>query len=414
MRLLTAIIAAAWALAAVGQAAPSPLKLAPADLDAIAAAETRLIPAENVPPKTLAARMADLNVPGVSIAFIEDGKVKWTRTYGVAEAGAVRPVTPDTLFQAASMSKAVAAAAALRLVDQGKLDLDGDVNTRLKRWQVPPSPYTAIEKVTLRRLLSHTAGMTVSGFPGYVAGKAVPTDVQMLDGRPPANTPAVRSFEPPGSSYAYSGGGYVVAQLLMVEAAGQQFPALLDREVLRPAGMRASTFAQPLPEALVGKAASGHSDKGAVIPGRRNTYPEYAAAGLWTTPSDYGRFLIALQDAYVGKPGALLAPETARAMLSPVMSGYGLGMVIERRGERLAIQHGGSNEGFQCQSFAFLDGSRQGVVIMTNGTGGFLLAREVLAALRTSYGWGVPGKPPEGAGRRAPFATPAAPAASSQ
>lgn len=402
MRFLTGIIAAVWALAAGAQATPSAK-----DLAAIAAVESQLTPAGAVEGKPLAARMAELKVPGVSIAFIEDGKVRWTRTYGVADAGDGGAVTPDTLFQAASMSKAVAAAGALRLIDKGRLDLDGDVNARLKTWQVPASPYTATQKVTLRRLLSHSAGLTVGGFPGYAAGKPIPTVVQMLDGQPPANTPAVRSFEPPGLGYAYSGGGYTVAQLLMVEAGGQPFPALLERLVLRPAGMAASTFVQPLPPALVRKAASGHNAKGEVIPGRRNTYPEHAAAGLWTTPSDYGRFLIALQNAYGGKPRAVLRQATARTMLTPVLSGYGLGMVIEPRGSRLAIQHGGSNAGFQCQSFAFLDGSQQGVVIMTNGDAGGRIAREVLAAVGAAYGWGEPGTPAEGSNRRAPFTLPA-------
>lgn len=404
MRFLTSIVAAAWMLAGSAFAAPSAK-----DLAAIAAMEARLTPLGSTEGKPLTARMAELKVPGVSIAFIEDGRVKWTRTYGVADAGDGRPVTADTLFQAASMSKAVAAAGALSLVEQGRLDLDGDVNLRLKSWVVPASPYTAVEKVTLRRLLSHTAGLTVSGFPGYAAGKPVPTDVQMLDGLPPANTPAVRSFEPPGQGYAYSGGGFTVAQLLMVEAGGQPFPTLLDRVVLRPAGMRSSTFVQPLPQALVRRAASGHNAKGEVIPGRRNTYPEYAAAGLWTTPSDYGRFLIALQNAYAGRPRAILRQPTAQAMLTPVLSGYALGMVIEPRGARVAIQHGGSNEGFQCQSFAFLDGSRQGMVVMTNGDAGGRVAREVLAALRIAYGWGEPGKAPEGSNRRAPFTPPVVP-----
>lgn len=404
MRFLTGIVAAAWLLAGAAHAAPSA-----ADLAAIAALETRVPQPGSAEGKPLAARMAELKVPGVSIAFIEDGKVKWTRTYGLSDASVARGVTPDTLFQAASMSKAVAAAGALRLVEQGRLDLDGDVNARLKTWQVPASPYTAVQKVTLRRLLSHTAGLTVSGFPGYAAGKPIPGDVQMLDGKPPANTPAVRSFEPPGAAYAYSGGGYTVAQLLMVEAGRQPFPALLDRLVLRPAGMRGATFGQPLPRSLVGKAASGHNVKGEAIPGRRHTYPEYAAAGLWTTPSDYGRFLIALQDAHAGRPGAILRQDTARTMLTPGSSGYALGMIVEPRGPRLAIQHSGGNEGFQCQSFAFLDGSRQGVVVMTNSNGGWRLAREVLAAMETAYGWDKAGKPPEGLNRRAPFIAATAP-----
>ncbi len=405
MRRLIGLVAAVLALGGAAYASPGEK-----DLAAIAAFETRLSPASiSTPPpqKTLAVRMAELKVPGVSIAFIEDGNVKWTRTYGVAAAADPRPVTPQTLFQAASMSKAFAATAVLRLVEQGRLDLDEDINSRLKGWKVPPSPYTAEKKVTLRRLLSHTAGLTVSGFPGYQAGKAVPTAVQILDGTPPANTPPVRSFEAPGV-YAYSGGGYVVAQLAIVEAGGKPYPELLDRLVLRPAGMRQSTFVQPLPDALLRRAASGHDAKGAVIPGARNTYPEYAAAGLWTTPADYGRFLISLQDAHAERPHALLSPASAQAMMTPVDANYGLGLALGRWGGHPYIQHSGGNAGFQCTAFAFLDGSRQGFVIMTNSDAGAVLMSEMQRALAAAYGWGEPDAATRGSPRRAPYAPPAA------
>lgn len=407
MKLVAAAIAAVLALAGPAAAAG----LSATDRAAIAAVETRLAPtaASAGPPayKTLAARMAELNVPGVSIAFIENGRVSWARAYGVATAGEKQSVTPTTLFQAASMSKPVAATAALRLVEQGRLALDEDVNNRLKAWKAPPSAFTAEEKVTLRRLLSHTAGLTVSGFPGYQAGKPVPSVVQVLDGLPPSNTPAVRSFEAPGGAYAYSGGGYTVAQLLIVEAGGKPYPELLQDVVLRPAGMRQSTFAQPLPDPIVGRSASGHSGKGAVIPGGRNTYPEYAAASLWTTPSDYGRFMIGLQNAYSGRPHALLRQATAQTMMTPVDAGYGLGVALGRRGGHPYFQHGGSNAGFQSNALAFLDGSRQGAVVMTNGDAGGRLAAEIFSALASAYAWGDPDPANKGSSRRAPFSAPA-------
>ena len=384
-------------------AAPAGAKPSAADQAAITAYETHLTTAN----KTLAVRMAELNVPGVSVAFIEDGKVKWTRTYGVATAGGP-PVTPTTLFQAASMSKAVASAAALRLVEQGRLGLDEDVNLRLKAWKVPDSPYTAQKKVTLRELLSHTAGMTVSGFPGYVAGKPVPDVIQILNGSPPSNTPAIRSFETPGH-YAYSGGGYTVAQLMIVEAGGKAYPALLKDLILRPAGMRESTFDQPLPPGRLPQAASGHGVRGLVIEGARNTYPEYAAASLWTTPSDYGRFFIGLQNAYVGRPHALISQASAREMMTPVDANYGLGLQLGRWGGHPYIQHGGGNEGFTCNSFAFLDGARQGVVVMTNATAGTVVAQDILRALVTAYGWGEPDSATRGSPRRAPNVPPAEP-----
>lgn len=400
MKSIVSALAAAFLLAHPAAARPSA-----ADQAAIAAVETRLGPAN----KTLAARMAELNVPGVSIAFLEDGKVKWARAYGVAEAGGARAVTPETLFQAASMSKAVAATAALRLADRGRLALDDDINAHLTGWKVPESPYTAKEKVTLRRLLSHTAGMTVSGFPGYEAGKPVPTTVQILNGAPPANTPAIRSFEAPGGHYAYSGGGYTVAQLAIVEAGGKAYPDLLLDLVLRPAGMRLSTYAQPLPAKLIPRSAGGHGIRGIPIAGGRNTYPEYAAASLWTTPSDYGRFLIALQDSYAGRPRALLSPSSAKAMMTPVDANYGLGLALGRWGGHPFIQHGGSNAGFQSNAFAFLDGSRQGVVVMTNGDAAVVLIPEIMRAVVAAYGWGEADPATRGSPRRAPLVPPPPP-----
>ena len=401
MRILTMALMACLTLAGLARAAPSAK-----DRAAIAAIEDRLLPsAPDLAARTLTARMAALKIPGVSIAFIENGKVKWVRAYGVADVADKRSVTPETLFQAASLSKMVAAAGALRLVELGKLDLDENVNARLKTWQVPASAYTATQKVTMRRLLSHTAGLTISGVPGYVAGKPIPTIVQMLNGTPPANTPPVRSFEPPGQSFAYSGGGYAVAQLVMAEAGGAPYPELLARLVLKPAGMWRSTLAQPLPDRLMLEAAKGYNKKGDAIPGGRNTYPEVAAGGLWATPTDYGRFLIGLQNAYIGRRSAFLAPSSSLAMMTPISAGYGLGTDLRRRGGRPAFGHGGTNWGFQCASFAFLDGSRQGVVVMTNGEDGNLLIGEIMQALAKTYDWGE-FETVDGQSRRAPFLPP--------
>jgi CubicO group peptidase (beta-lactamase class C family) len=405
MRLLSIVVVAALTLAGAARAQESAQ-----DKAAIAAVETTLEPSIHTPngpgAQTLAARMAQLHVPGVSIAFFENGRIRWTRTYGVAQAGETRPVTPDTLFQAASMSKALAAAAALRLVEQGKLDLDRDVNATLKAWKVPDSPYTATQKVTLRRLLSHTAGLTVSGFPGYAAGKPVPSLVQVLNGEPPANTPAVRSFEAPGGEFAYSGGGFEVAQLLITEATGRPYPQVVADLVLKPAGMAHSRIAQPLPDSLTGLATAGHDRNGAVIPGARNTYPENAAAGLWTTPSDYARFMIALQEAYAGRGHGFLSQASARTMLTPVSNGYAMGEIIERHNGRTAFEHSGGNMGFICFSLAFLDGSGEGFVVMTNADGGSLISSDIAHTLAMVYGWGD-ADPNPALLRRAPYFPPA-------
>jgi CubicO group peptidase (beta-lactamase class C family) len=296
-------------------------------------------------------------------------------------------VTPRTLFQAASISKPVAALAALRLVEQGLLSLDEDVNARFVSWKVPENEFTKTEKVTLRRLLSHTAGLTVHGFGGYPAGASVPTVVQALDGQKPANSAAVRVDVVPGTIWRYSGGGYTIMQQLLVDVTGKPFPVLLNELVLGPLGMTDSTYEQPLPAGRRGEAASGHRSDGELLPGRYHTYPEMAAAGLWTTPTDLARFVMEIQKALAGRSKVLTA-ETARAMTTEVKGSYGLGFSLQGRGASATFGHGGSNEGFKCQMTAFLEGGR-GAVVMTNGDRGGWIGAEILRSIAREYGWPV-------------------------
>src|SRR5579859_7408427 len=183
--------------------------------------------------------MAQTKVPGVSIAFFDHGRIVWAKGYGLADVASGRAVTPETMFEA------------------GRLDLNQDVNARLRAWRVPENAFTAEQKVTLRRLLSHGAGLTVHGYNGYARGEPVPSTVQVLNGQAPANSAPVVVEAVPGSRWAYSGGGYVVTQLLLAETTGKTFPDLMRREVLDPAGMAHSTYEQPLPASLHDRAATG-------------------------------------------------------------------------------------------------------------------------------------------------------------
>ena len=332
--------------------------------------------------RSLQDEMARLHVPGVSIALIRDGKIAWTRGYGVAYEGGPA-VTPDTLFQAASISKPVTAMAALRLAERGQLDLDADINTVLTSWKLPPGPGDT--GVTARQLLSHTAGTSVSGFPGYAAGKPVPTLLQVLDGAPPANTKPVRIAAAPGGAWRYSGGGYSVVQQALVDRTRQPFDVLLAETVLTPAGMKDSRFAQPLPPALLARAALPHDEEGQPVAGGPYTYPELAAAGLWTTPSDLARFALDLQRSAQGGKG-VLSPAMARTMLAPVKNRYGLGVNVEGEGQALSFAHGGSNTGYQNTLFAYANHG-DGAVVMTNGANGSELAGSVLRALAAEYKW---------------------------
>jgi CubicO group peptidase (beta-lactamase class C family) len=334
---------------------------------------------------TLADRMRFYHVEGVSIAVIRDSKIEWAKGYGLADVEAKQSVTASTLFQAGSISKPVAAMGALALVEDGKLALDGDINRFLKGWKVPGNAHTAKAPVTLEGLLSHTAGLTVHGFPGYAAGEPVPTVPQVLDGAPPANTGPVRVDLDPGTQYRYSGGGYTIAQLAMTDVTGQPFPALMQKLVLGPLGMKESTYDQPLPAARVPEAAAGYFADGKPVPGKRHVYPEMAAAGLWTTASDLARFAIGLQKMLAGGKGPL-DKAMAQNMITPRKEGYALGLGVEDKGRTQYFMHGGADEGFQAQLVASANRG-YGAVVMTNSDAGSRLMPEILRAIAAVYFW---------------------------
>jgi CubicO group peptidase (beta-lactamase class C family) len=336
-----------------------------------------------VPTRALLDEMRRLHVPGVSIAVIHDGRIAWAKGYGVAAVNGPA-VTPETLFQAASISKPVTALAALRMVEAKQLSLDADINTTLTSWKLPPGPGGA--HATLRQLLSHTAGTSVSGFPGYAHDAAVPTLLQVLDGVPPANTKPVRIENPPGGAWQYSGGGYTIVQQAMIDRSGKPFATLLAETVLTPLGMKDSSFAQPLPAALAPRAAVPHDGKGQPYPGGAYTYPELAAAGLWTTPSDLARFILGMQHNRDDKGQALLSPAMMRTMLEPVKNGYALGFGIDGKEHAVSFGHGGSNMGYEDVLSGYVEHG-EGIVVMTNGEGGNDLAQGILRAVATEYHW---------------------------
>ncbi len=364
----------------------------------IAAVESGLLPAVRVKgrtlPHTIAERMNLDNVPAVSVAVINNYQVEWAKAYGVVEAGQEKPASSETLFQAASMSKPVTALAALKLVQQGELDLDTDVNKTLKSWHLPENDFTREHAVDLRGLLSHTAGLTVHGFPGYKVGEPLPTVPQILDGVAPANTAAVRVDKLPGRGFRYSGGGTTMAQLVMTDVTGRPFTDLMQEIVLTPLGMSHSTFAQPLPEDRQPQAATAHNDRGQAVEGHWHVYPEQAPAGLWTTPADMCRYVIEVQRAHEGKSAQVIDRAMTDKMLTPQGGGpVGLGPFLVERGGAKLFEHSGGNEGFRCQFIGYLDRG-QGAVVMTNSDAGNRAVNETMNAIALAYDW--PGfVPPE-------------------
>ena len=335
---------------------------------------------------TLAERMTHYKVPGVSIAVIEGGRIAWARGFGVKEAGKSDSVTPATLFQAASISKPVTATAMLRLVEQGTLNLDTNVNQYLKSWKVPDNKFTTTEKVTLRRIVSHTAGLTVHGFPGYATTDPIPTVVQVLDGVKPANTAPVRVDTTPGAIERYSGGGTTIMQQLLVDVTGKPFPALMQELVLGPVGMTSSTYEQPIPAARAPEAAHAHRQDGKEIPGGWHVYPEMAPAGLWTTPTDLLKWAIAITDARAGRSTTLLSQSMTQQMLTAQKNEIGLGPFVGGSGRNFHFGHGGDNEGFHAELVMYPE-LGAGAAVMTNGDGGPILIPEVLRSLAAEYGW---------------------------
>lgn len=355
----------------------------------IAAVRNRLAPPNQLDGEdarwTVEDRLAHYDCPGVSVAVIEDGAFAWSAGFGQREKGTSDAVEADTLFSGASISKPITAFMALRLVDQGLLSLDDDVNLALKRWRLPDNDFTAGHPVTLRWLLSHMAGTTVHGFGGMPPGSDLPTVLDVLEGRAPARTGPVRVDKRPGASVRYSGGGTMLVQLLLEDVSGEDFETLARRLVFEPIGMPNTTFVNPLPEARRAQAAVGH-ENGQPIPGKWVCVPQLAAGGVWTSAPDYARFMIACRDAWRGAPGALLGRTLAEAMMTSQGGVFGLGWEIVGAGARKRFSHGGSNDGYQCEAMCLLE-SGNGAVVLTNAESGLIFYWEVFAAVAKVHGW---------------------------
>jgi len=334
--------------------------------------------------------MSDYDVPGVSIAILDHYAIIWAGGYGVLQAGGLLPVRVDSLFQACSISKAVTAVAVLRLVQAGALELDADVNRYLTTWKLPANDSWQ-PVVTIRQLLSHTAGINVPWFYGYHRDQDIPSLEQILAGEKPANTPGIRVTALPGTRFRYSGGGYCVLQQLLCDVRGGSFQDLRHDLVLDPAGMAHSTYEQPLPEKSWSNASRGHRANGKPLPGGWHTMPEQAAAGLWTTATDLGRLSLDLQLSLAGQTDRILSPGMARLMLSPQAQPgaaglMGLGIWLEGQGAQARFGHPGDNEGFASRWIALRE-SGMGAVILTNSDNGGELIADVLHTIEQAYGW---------------------------
>lgn len=338
------------------------------------------------PGRTIQERMKFYRVSGVSVAVIKDYKIEWAKGYGVKDVQTNEPVTTETLFQAGSISKSVAAMTALKRVEQGKIALDQNINDKLTSWKLPDNELTAKRKVTLAHLLTHTGGLTVHGFPGYAVGEPLPTLPQVLDGARPANTPAVRVDMEPGTKFRYSGGGTTIAQLAIMDIEKKPYPKIAQETVLGPLGMTSSTYSQPLPPDTRKKAATGYRMNGQEVEGKIHVYPEMAAAGLWTTPTDLAKFAIEVQLSLAGKSNKVLTKETVTKMVTPFLEDSpGMGFFIEKHGQATYFGHGGADEGFRAQLLVNRD-KGYGAVVMVNSDNGEIM-NEIIRSIAREYQW---------------------------
>jgi CubicO group peptidase (beta-lactamase class C family) len=340
----------------------------------------------NEKPPTLAERMAKYKVKGMSIAVIHDYKIVWAKGYGWADEEEKRPVTPETLFEPGSISKTLNAVGILRLAQENKLDLYADINTYLKSWTFPYDSLSKGKKITLANLLSHTAGLSVHGFPGHDINGPIPTLLQVLDGQKPSFTPAVRSLFEPGLKFQYSGGGTSISEIILEDLVRQPYENWMYEQVLKPIGMTHSTYAQPLSSELRHKAATAYNSNGLPLAGKFHVYPEQAAAGLWMTPSDLCNYIIDMQLALKGQASKVLSPEMVNLHLTPYQNANAaMGTFIVDFNGAKYFQHGAGNDGFCGQFWGSIEGG-YGVAVFLN-TDNPKLLQEVINSVAKVYQW---------------------------
>lgn len=331
-------------------------------------------------------RMEEYKIPGVSIAIVKDGKLAYAKGFGIANSETGTDVNTHTLFQAASISKPFATLAVLKLVEEGALDLDTDVNTYLKSWKIPDNKFTQFEKVTLRRILSHTAGINVHGFPGYSQTDNFPSTIDVLNGK--GNSPAVIVDTFPGSLRRYSGGAFTIMQQIIKDVSGMELTEYMEKKIFPEIEMNESTFQQPLTGDKISLASDAHDYQGKLYKGGWHNYPETAAAGLWTTPSDIAKYCIHIQNILDDKIVGVLKKETVELMLTRQINNAGLGLGLKNEGDSLIFVHDGMNAGFTSLMLSFAH-KGDAIIIMTNSDNGNALIDELLTGVSTFYNWNI-------------------------
>ena len=355
----------------------------------VAIEQTQTQPGEDgLGTRTVAELMEEFGVPGVSVAVIHDFRIHWAKAYGVADVETGQFVDIETMFQAASISKPVAAMGVLRAVQDDLFSLDDDINNILQSWTLDGKEFTRARPVTPRTLTSHTSGLGDGfGFPGYDPEQLLPTIVQILEGHELSNVGRVFMEREPMTFYEYSGGGVTVMELALSDVRSRPFVDLMQDGVLTPIGMTRSSYAQPISPQHNKNAARAHDNNGESRGPKWHVYPEHAAAGLWTTPTDLARFMIEVQLSARGESNRVLSQSMVQEMLNPVGVGpYAVGFSVSKYGEGWYFDHGGSNWGFRALVLAHKV-KGYGLVIMTNADQGSTVLHEIRRRIQRTYDW---------------------------
>jgi CubicO group peptidase (beta-lactamase class C family) len=332
-------------------------------------------------------RMKFYKIPSVSIAVINNGKIEWAKAYGYADIEMKRPATTTTLYQVASLSKSVTGLGIMKLVQDGKLSLTRDIRSYLKTWAFPDNELSKGKKITLKNLLSHTAGLNVHGFIGYSVSEPIPGTNQILNGQKPANNEAVKVIYPVTEHFEYSGGGYMIIKKIIEDNLSASYDTLMNKTVLKPLKMNNSTFSQPL-SLKYKNVAYGTDGQMKLLKGNYYTYPELTAGGLWSTATDIAKFVLSIQNDLKGSQNSFVNKSNTNEMLTPVLNNYSLGFgVIEKGGENY-FWHEGESFGYNSMYYgSFTTG--KGVVILTNAypDNGKPFIQELLNSVAVAYNW---------------------------
>ena len=356
------------------------------------------VPVKNFKTWNIYDRMKFYNVKGVSIAVIKDFKIDWAKGYGFADTLKNQKVTASTLFSAGSISKFVMAVGALKLVQESKLSLNEPINNYLKTWKINENEWSKSKLVTLQMLLSHTAGTSQTSYFGFTPEKKLPTILEILNGDKIAESRGIVVNSEPGKEFRYSGGGSMISQMAIMDVSDLSFEKYCKLNIFVKLGMKNSTFEQPLPEKF-NKNASWAYSSASWFKGMPYVYPQQAAAGLYTTPTDLAKFCIEIQKSYLGK-GKILNQDLTKKMLTPqakVSEGsykeeIGIGPFLIQKTDNTSekgkyFEFTGVNAGFLAYALAsFEDGN--GVIVMLNsGDDVNGLGKEIRRAVAKTYNW---------------------------